>query len=138
MDFQKSSEVEDILNSYPASASEKLVEIRSLIVDTAEELGVPKLLETTKWGEPSYVAKGGSTIRIDWKSKTPSKIFIYFICSTQLVSTFKFMLGEEMIFHGNRAIELDIAESLPRKSLKRCITLALTYHKVKDLPMLGV
>ena len=137
MEFVKSEIVENLISSYPSQAADKLNTLRSLIEQTAEEQGLDKLVETTKWGEPSYVSKGGSTIRMDWKERAPDKYYMYFICTTELVSTFKLILGDELIFHGNRAIELDLNEPVPQEALKQCISLALRYHKVKHLPMLG-
>lgn len=139
MEFTKSEEVSQLLEKYPPKISVRLKELRSLIIETAEESEeVDKLLETTKWGEPSYVTRTGSTIRMDWKERTPNNYYLYFICTTNLVSTFKWMLGEELAFEGNRAIMLKLEEPLPRDALKRCISLALRYHKLKNLPMLGV
>lgn len=138
MEFISSDKVKNLLASYPQEAEEKLRKLRQLILDTAKETeGVNKLVETTKWGEPSYITKTGSTIRMDWKSRSPDKCYLYFICSTQLVSTFRMMFGDELSFEGNRAIELRMNEPMPVTQLKRCITLALTYHRVKNLPLLG-
>lgn len=138
MEFLESAKVVELLNSYPASSSKKLFELRQLIIYTATDLGITKLVETTKWGEPSYVTKSGSTIRMDWKPKTPNQYFLYFICSTELVNTFKIVFGEELIFDGNRAIVLNLNEELPINAIQKCISLALTYHKIKHLPLLGV
>ncbi len=137
MEFIKSEIVEDLISSYPKTVAIKLKALRSLIQRTAEEQGLNKLVETTKWGEPSYVSKNGSTIRIDWKERTPDKYFMYFICSTELVSTFRLIFGDELVFHGNRALELGLSEPIPEQALKKCISLALKYHKIKHLPMLG-
>lgn len=138
MEFIESKKVKDLLDTYPPDAARKLLQVRQLIVDTAEETtGLTKLLETTKWGEPSYVAKHGSTIRMDWKAKTPTKYYLFFICSTELVNTFKIIYGDELQFEGNRAIILDLEEAVPVEILKKCISLALTYHKIKHLPLLG-
>ncbi len=136
--MEKSIHVKQIIEKYPVEAQEKLNELRTLIIRSASDEGVSKLLETTKWGEPSYVAKGGSTIRMDWKSKTPDKCYLYFICSTQLVSTFRFIFGEELEFEGDRAIILDLNEPLPEKELTKCIKVALTYQKVKKQHLLGM
>ncbi|MEQ8425478.1 MAG: DUF1801 domain-containing protein [Cyclobacteriaceae bacterium] len=139
MEFVESKEVKRLLESYPPKAGNKLRQLRKLILDTAKQTeGVDKLVETTKWGEPSYLTKKGSTIRMDWKQKTPDKFYMYFICTTELVNTFRLMLGDELQFEGNRAIVLDLKEKIPSSALKRCVTLALTYQKVKNLPMLGV
>lgn len=138
MEFVESVEVIKLLDSYPANARQRLYELRQLILETAEELdGVHKLLETTKWAEPSYVTKTGSTIRMDWKPKTPDNYYMFFICNTDLVANFRLILGDELVFEGKRAIVLDLDQAIPIESLKRCIRLALTYHKVKHLPLLG-
>ncbi|WP_422104101.1 hypothetical protein [Winogradskyella sp.] len=49
-----------------------------------------------------------------------------------------------MIFHntfdfeGKRAIVFPLDHEIPREELKYCIRAALTYHKVKHLPTLGI
>jgi hypothetical protein len=59
---------EEDFNAYPEAVREKLLILRDLIIETAREIeGVDELNETLKWGEPSFLAKKGSTIRIDWK-----------------------------------------------------------------------
>lgn len=137
MEFMENEKVKSILDGYPDHITERLYELRQLIIDVAEKtVGVDKLMETIKWAEPSYVTKTGSTIRLDWKAKTPEDYFLFFICSTELVSTFKFIFGDELKFEGKRAIVLSF-KPLPKDSLTRCIQLALTYHRVKHLPMLG-
>ena len=138
MEFLKSTVVTELLKTYPTRSNKKLLELRQLVISTATDLGIAKLVETTKWGEPSYVTKSGSTIRMDWKPKTPNQYFLYFICSTELVNTFKIVFGEELTFEGNRAIVLNLNEELPIKAIQKCISLALTYHKIKHLPLLGV
>lgn len=138
MEFVQSQEVTRIINSYPDSAKEKLEQLRALIVETAKSTeAVQQLVETTKWGEPSYITKTGSTIRMDWKEKNPDHYCLYFICTSNLVNTFQIIFGDELHFEGNRAIVLDLNEEVPLVPLRRCIQLALTYKKVKDLPLLG-
>lgn len=138
MEFIKSNEVDKLLETYPEEIKNRLEELRKLILTTAKETdGVEKLLETTKWGEPSYVSKTGSTLRMDWKRKTPDKYYLFFICTTELVNTFRLIFGDELQYEGNRAIVLELNEPIPEVALKRCISLALTYHKVKHLPLLG-
>mgnify|MGYP001796919881 FL=1 len=139
MEFIKSTAVEQLLDSYPIQAKYKLLQLKKLILDTADEtVGLEKLMETTKWGEPSYVTKTGSTIRMDWKEKTPDKYYLFFICNTELVNTFKLIFGDELQYEGNRAIVLELKDPMPSSALKRCIALALQYHRVKHLPMLGI
>ena len=138
MNFIENPKVTEIIQEYPGAVQQRLLYLRKLILDTASETeGVSRLEETLKWGEPSYTAKGGSTIRIDWKKATPGQYAMYFICTTSLVDTFRMIYGDQLIFEGNRAIVFPLDMDIPVKALKHCITLALTYHRVKHLPLLG-
>ena len=128
-----------VFDGYPAPIRRKLLRLRQLVLDTAAETeGVNTLEETLKWGEPSYLNKGGSTLRIDWKSRAPEQYAMYFNCNTSLVDTFKAIYGDVFTFAGNRAIVFGETAELPIEELKHCISLALTYHRVKHLPLLGV
>ncbi len=93
--------------------------------------------ETLKWGEPSYLTKGGSTIRMDWKQKSPHQYALYFNCNTSLVETFKSLYRGFFTFEGNRAIVFCETDELPVDALKHCVSLALRYHRLKHQPLLG-
>ncbi len=93
--------------------------------------------EALKWGEPSFLTKGGSTIRIDWKERTPEYYYIYFNCNTKLVETFRVLYRDELHFEGNRGIVLNTKALIPRKKIKHCIALALNYKSLKHLDLLG-
>ena len=113
--------------------------LRRLILETASESDdIEKLEETLKWGEPSYLTKGGSTIRIGLKKENPKQYAIYFHCKTKLVDTFREIYLGVFSFEGNRAIVFGENEEIPVEELKHCIYLALTYHSRKHLPMLGL
>lgn len=139
MDPIKSPEVADIFNNYPDHVLPKMMHLRQLILDTASDTNeVKKLEETLSWSEPSYKTKTGSTIRMDWKQQQPDQYAMYFTCTTSLVDTFRKLYSSKLNFEDNRAIVFDLSEELPERELKHCISLALTYHKVKHLPMPGV
>ncbi|MCB0497606.1 MAG: DUF1801 domain-containing protein [Cyclobacteriaceae bacterium] len=132
-------EVEKVFRKYPESARSKIERLRKLIVEAAEELDeITELQETLKWGEPSYITKIGSTIRIDWKDKAPDQYAMYFQCTSSLVSTFKVVYPDRFAFEGNRALVFQMDKKLPEAELKKCIKAGLTYHKVKKLPLLGL
>ena len=134
----ENSTVEAVFASYPAEINIQMMALRQLILDTASETeGVPALEETLKWGEPSYLTKGGSTIRIDWKPSSPNKYAMYFNCQSKLVDTFKELYHDTLSFDGNRAIVLNAGAGIPVDELKHCVSLALTYHRIKHLPLLG-
>ena len=139
MDEIENPEVAEVFNMYPEHMRQKLMLLRQLVLDTASETeGITKLEETLKWGEPSYVTKGGSTIRMGWKESKPDQYALYFNCKTRLVDTFKERYGNEFKFEGNRAIVFNESDVLPKEEIKHCILLSLTYHSRKHLLMLGV
>ena len=139
MDNIENSDVAEVFNNYPQHMHKKLMRLRQLVLDTASETeGVSKLEESLKWGEPSYLTKGGSTIRLDWKESKPDQYAMYFHCRTKLVDTFKELYRDKFKFEGNRAIVFFKDDKIPIIELKHCISLSLTYHSRKHLPMLGV
>ncbi len=123
-----------VINAYPADMSEKLRFLRQLILDTAES----PIEEVLKWGEPAYLCKTGSTIRIDRVKANPDQYAMYFHCKTMLIETFKELYRDQFSFSGNRAIMFFLHDEIPVDELKHCILLSLTYHKIKHLLLLGV
>lgn len=123
--------------AYPKHVKPRMQALRELILSLAVEEGIAPIMETLKWGEPSYVASKGSTIRFDWKEKSPETFSIYFICSTRLVDTFREVYPDVFEFEGNRALVFNLTDSLPLAPLKHCLRMALRYHEVKHLPLLG-
>ena len=131
--------VQPIFEAYPNNVKPIMDQLRELIISTAGSIeGITDLVESLKWGEPSYRSNCGSTVRIDWKAKAPEYCAIYFQCTTSLVSTFRTAFGDELQFAGKRAIILNLEAPLPKKVLSKCLAMALNYHKVKHLPLLGI
>ena len=136
--IKTSPKVELVFRNYPEEIRPKLEYLRALIIKTAEDIGtISEMEETLKWGEPSYLVKKGSTIRIDYKEKHPDRYAMYFKCTSKLVPTFKELFGETFNYEKTRAIIFDKKDKVPTEELKQCIELALIYHKVKHLPLLG-
>ena len=135
--FPIDSEVAAVFNSYPPKIKSKLMFLRQLIFDTAASIeGIGEIEETLKWGEPSYLtpeSKSGSTIRIAWKESQKEHYSIFFKCTANLVPAFKEKFPEQFKFGGNRSLDFKINDEVPVKELKRCIALALTYHRNKKL-----
>ena len=131
--------VKKVFENYPPLVCEKLLFMRELIFEVvSQEDTITQVVETLKWGEPSYLTKHGSTIRMDWKSKSPNQFALYFKCTSRLVPTFKSMFDSTFNFDGNRGIVFKLNEKVPDSELKHCIKAALIYHKVKYLPKLGI
>ena len=135
-------EVKNVFNSYPVEIKEKMFSLRSLIFAAASnsqsnKQSVNIVTECLKWGEASYICKTGSTIRLDWKSKDPSNLHVYLNCKSKLIETMRIIYADELGFEGNRIILIPINKSLPKEILMHCFSMALNYHKIKHLPLLG-
>jgi len=131
--------VDDIFANYPESVRDKMQLLRDLVIETAQETaGLDVLEETLRWGEPSFVTKIGSTLRMDWKEKSPNQYAMYFQCTSLLVDTFRTVFGNTFQYDGNRALVFSLNQTIPDNELKECIRAALTYHKVKHLKTLGI
>ncbi|WP_404340652.1 DUF1801 domain-containing protein [Pseudoalteromonas mariniglutinosa] len=131
------SEIKAKFSSYPQQAQTQLKIIRCLIFSIAKENALGTVEETLKWGEPSYMVKGGSTIRIDWKVKDPDVIKVYFHCQTSLVATFQEIYRNEFKYEGKRAIVIPLDAHAESGPLNHCLQMALQYHSLKHLPLLG-
>lgn len=139
LEIKTNPKIEEVFANYPDFVLDKMQYLRQLVIETAEETeGVPILEETLKWGEPSFVTKNGSTLRMDWKPKMPDQYAMYFQCTSRLVETFRMAYDDKFKYEGNRAIVFSINQKIPVFELKECIKAALTYHKVKHLITLGI
>ncbi|RIJ50017.1 DUF1801 domain-containing protein [Maribellus luteus] len=132
-------QVEAVFANYPDFVRDKMQFLRKLVIETAEETeGVTDLEETLKWGEPSFVTKNGSTLRMDWKEKTPEQYAMYFQCTSRLVDTFRLVFDHKFKYEGKRAIVFQLNQKVPELELKECIKASLRYHNVKDQITLGI
>jgi len=133
----RNPDVAAAFNSYPKKIRAKLMFLRKLILETADSLeDVGEIEETLKWGEPSYLTtetKSGSTVRINRKKDQKEQYAIYFKCTANLVPAFREKYPQEFRFEGNRSIVFNIDDKIPIKKFKKCIALALTYHRNKKL-----
>ena len=138
MELISDPKVAVVFENYPKSVQKQMFQLRTFVLETAIEIeGLESLEETLKWGEPSYLTKHGSTLRMDWKTKTPNQYAIYFKCTSRLVETFKLIFSDIFQFVGKRAIVFQLNQKIPVEELNQCIAITLTYHKVKHLPLLG-
>ena len=130
------AEVARIFDRYPAAPQKALYQLRALILEVAKKENVD-CVESLKWGEASYACPQGSPVRIDWKEKHPKSISLYFNCNTSIVETIRALMGDRLDCVGNREIKLPLEQALPQDDLQLCLTMAMTYKKIKHLPLLG-
>lgn len=130
--------VTELFANYPEKVRDKMQYLRALVIATAREEGIDELEETLKWGEPSFITKNGSTLRMDWKANSPEQYAMYFQCTSRLVDTFRMVFDHKFHFEGNRAIVFQLNQPIPELALKECVKATLNYHKVKHLKTLGI
>lgn len=130
-------EIKALFERYPSVARRQLESVRELILTVAAEHALGEVEETLKWGEASYLVKGGSAVRIDWKPKDPDAIKVFFHCQTRLVETFRELYPSDLEYEGKRAIVIPLNASIEQGPLAHCLLLALNYHSLKQLPLLG-
>lgn len=124
--------VAEAFDAFPVPVRKRLLQVRTLIFESAAKLGVGPLTETLKWGEPAYLTEAtgsGSTIRLGWLRSSDRPCAVLFNCNTTLVETFRERFPESFAYSKNRAICLSASGALPKAPLQSCLALALTYHR---------
>ncbi len=123
--------------TYPEEVAAALRQLRALIYETAAESELPPPKEGLKWNEPSYSLPSGSPVRFDWKPAKQDHYALYFNCNTTLIATVKELYGSRFQYEGQRALIFSLQDRPPVTEVKHCIRLALCYHQLKHLPLLG-
>ena len=134
----KNTQVLDVFQSYPTEFQAPLLALRELIFKVATEQSINDVDEVLKWGEPSYLTKDGSTIRLAWRRSSPLHYAIFFNCKTSLVESFKEVYRDTFRFEGNRAIVFGLHDVIALNELKQCVAIAMRYKRLKHLPLLGL
>lgn len=125
--------VKKAYDSLPAPHQRYAYEIRELIWQTVGELDLGcDVLETLKWGEPSYLPvkpRIGSTVRVGQFDE--QNLALYFNCQTMLVENFRSMFGKDVEYSKNRALLFKVSEAVPETIVKTCVSSTLRYHMDK-------
>ncbi len=128
-------EVAATFDGYPPRLRERLLELRSLILETAESTeGVGAIEEALRWGEPSYLTpetKSGTTIRVGPVRGEPDQYAMYVNCQTSLGDTYRELYGDRLTMLGDRGFVFELDEAIPTEAVSHCIALALRYHADK-------
>ena len=126
----QSDAVENRFAAYAKPMRDRLLALRALIFETAAATdGVGAIEETLKWNEPAYIAKTGTTIRINAHKKSDTDYALYVHCQTDLLDRYRALYSDKLTFDGNRAILFDGRAGLPAEPLRHCIAMALLYHR---------
>jgi hypothetical protein len=127
-------DVEAVFARHEPQLRDALLRLRCLILDVAATTpGIGQLVETLKWGQPSYLTekpKSGTTIRIDADASLVGDYALYVPCTTSLVDTWRERYPD-LIYGGTRSVHFSLGAPLPETELSHCIAMAMTYHRRK-------
>jgi len=125
-----SHKVANVFATYPKDALEIALCLRDLIYEVAAATSeVGRLVETLKWGQPSYLTpetKSGSTLRIGLAKGGGVAIFAH--CATDIIGTYAANFGNLDRIEGNRAVVFRHANEIVPERLRLLVHHGLTYH----------
>lgn len=123
--------VQAVIAEYPADARAGVLRLRALIYEVAEEVpSAGEIEECLKWGQPAYLAKTGSTLRIGVHKKAGFALFAH--CQTTIIAAYAQAFPGWDRIDGNRAMLFDSPEQIEPARLAKLIRYALTYHAQKE------
>jgi hypothetical protein len=127
-----SATVEAVFDRYSPALRDKLIALRTAILDVAREENAGPIEETLKWGQPAYLTINGTgtTIRIDRDGTHGGALALYVNCKSSLVGEWRERFPD-MVFGGERSLHLTLDADLDDPRLRMCISDALTYHHRK-------
>lgn len=116
----------------PEALTEKLLRLRSLILDIASaDPDIGPLEETLKWGQAAFLTSdsgSGTTVRIHPHKQSTETYAFYVHCQTDLIERYQQLYSETLTFDGKRAVVFNVNDELPVDAVRHCIAMALTYH----------
>lgn len=118
--------VRAVFEGYPEGVRAVLLAARDLVFEVAEDGGCGTLDEVLRWGQPSYVCKTGTTLRLAPDKGAPA-VMVH--CQTDLVDRFRSEHPDAFRFGGTRALYLEAG--FDRDALALFLARALTYRRVR-------
>ncbi len=91
----------------------------------ANDPRIGRVEETLRWGQPAYIARKGSTLRI---GATAEGFALYAHCQTTIVSDFASAFPGLDRIEGNRAVHFEDASQIEPARHGQLIAHALGYH----------
>ena len=116
-------------------AQRTLWQCRAMFHDVAEKAGAGPLDETLKWGQPSWrpmKPRTGSTLRIDWSPKYPSRLSLYVDCKTDLAARMQILYPDLPENDGQRHLAVALDAPLPEQAIAHLADMTFTYHRTKS------
>ncbi|WP_299350128.1 DUF1801 domain-containing protein [uncultured Shimia sp.] len=123
-----SDPIQNVVETWPELAQTRFYTLRQIIHDTAAtNPDVAPLTEDLKWGEPSFLTKTGTTLRIDWKPKHAEEIGLFVICRTDLLEQVRNLYPDTFRYEGTRALYLPLGQPIPEEAIAYLSNRTQTY-----------
>ena len=120
--------VSDVVANWPKDAQRRFQQLCAVVHEVAAgDPRVAPLTETLKWGEPSFLTKTGTTLRIAWKAKTPDEIGLFVIFRTDLLDQTRSLYPDAFRYEGTRALFLSLAAPIPEQAVAHLASRTQTY-----------
>lgn len=124
--------IAETLAAWPKLAIDRFHQIREIVFVVATRDEVGPLVETLKWGQPSWLPakpRVGTTLRCNWTQARPDHLSLFVNCQTDLLETVKTIYPKDFDYDGKRALHMDLRVPLPMDAIEHCAALTLRYHR---------
>ncbi len=116
-----------VFGSFHEPARTGLLHLRSLIFDCAKrDNEVAPITEALRWGQPAYLCKTGSGLRLGIPKTGGFAIYVH--CQTSLIRDFTQLFPNDFVIEGNRAVHFQTLSDIDDDKLRFLITSALRYR----------
>ncbi len=113
---------------YPDAQRDTFMALRALVYEIAQRTeGVSPVEETLKWGQPAFVTRSGTTVRLAAARGDDGAVGVYTSCQTPLVADFATEHGDRFLYDAGRGIHVVAGRPIPALELADFLESALTY-----------
>ena len=116
-------DVTRVIEGYAPDTRKGVLTLRDLILDLADE----PLTEALRWGQPSYIARRGTPLRLGPHREASFAIFAH--CQSNVINTYASQFPGWDRIDGNRAVLFDHVDQIEPERLATLIRHALTYRR---------
>lgn len=121
--------IKAVYDAIPEPQRTLLLTLRGLIFDCAQSVQAGPVQEVLRWGQPSYIAPKGSSLRLGVAKTGQAALFAH--CQSSLISTFAQRFQGDFLIEGNRAVYLDVLGVQEQEKLRFLILHGLQYKLMR-------
>lgn len=121
-----------VITNWPQNAKHGFDHLRRIILQTADQIENITIVETLKWGEPSWLPdrpRIGSTLRAAWKPERPDHLSLFVNCSTTIAATMQEIYPNAFFYERNRALHFSLNMAAPEAAIAHCAAITFIYHR---------